>query len=60
VAKIDLDNKEIKTFIGFAQKLIKALDASIKDKELRTLRRSEDQMDLSDVMAPQKCEDCND
>ena len=60
MAKIDLSNKEIETFIGFAQKIIKALDASIKDKELRTLRRSEDHVDMSDVMAPEKCEECND
>lgn len=60
MAKIDLSNKEIETFIGFAQKIIKALDASIENKELRTLRRSEDQMDLTDSMAKPRCGECDD
>tara|TARA_Y100000593_G_C4251828_1_gene307562 strand:+ start:627 stop:788 length:162 start_codon:yes stop_codon:yes gene_type:complete len=52
--KIKLDRETINAIMKLAKIII------LKEQELEQLRKTEDYIDIDDVIGPQKCENCND
>ena len=54
-----ISKEEMNAIMSLAQKIIKEQD-NLKKNDKEIIRSSEDYHDMTDYMAPEKCEGCND